>query len=126
MKSPCSSLCSLHTGKARLTIHWSKLNSYLKKFGRFSDMKSSSNYLQLFAGVDGCALENLKCEQQCDFSAHGYKCSCARGYRLAANQQDCVGKQYSYNPPYRKRWPLVHLPIINMKSYENDKKACFI
>lgn len=42
------------------------------------------------SGVDGCALENLKCEQQCDFSVHGYKCSCVRGYLPAANQQDCM------------------------------------
>ena len=46
----------------------------------------------LFAGVDGCAIENLKCEQRCDFSAQGYSCSCSRGYRLADNKQDCVGK----------------------------------
>ena len=61
-------------------------------------MKNRSNYLQLFAGVDDCALENLKCEQQCDFSVHGYKCSYVRGYLpAAANQQDCVGRKLSYN-----------------------------
>lgn len=42
--------------------------------------------------MDGCAIENLKCEQRCDFSAQGYSCSCSRGYRLADNKQDCIGK----------------------------------
>ena len=46
-----------------------------------------------FTGVDGCALNNLKCEQRCDFSAQGYRCSCSRGYRLAENKQDCIGKK---------------------------------
>ena len=44
-------------------------------------------------GVDGCALNNLKCEQRCDFSVQGYRCSCSRGYRLAENKQDCIGKK---------------------------------
>ena len=54
---------------------------------------SSFQFYFYFVGVDGCALEDLMCEQRCDFSAHGYKCSCARGYRLADNQQDCVGEK---------------------------------
>ena len=62
-----------------------------------------------YAGVDGCALENLKCEQRCDFSAQGYRCSCSRGYRLADNKQDCVGKELSstnslsFNPPFKRK-----------------------
>ena len=42
-------------------------------------------------GVDGCLLANLRCRQRCAFSDAGYSCSCARGYRLHSNKQDCVG-----------------------------------
>lgn len=52
-----------------------------------------SSYLVHILGVDGCALQNLKCDQGCIWTRLGYRCVCYDGYRLHRNKSTCIGNQ---------------------------------
>ena len=57
----------------------------------FSDINECSEGIVMIGESGGGVASGDLCEQHCDNTAGGYKCSCNPGYSLDDNNQTCSG-----------------------------------